>query len=86
MHFAGDLVMCLGDFNGHVGRHIDGFHGVDGGLDQRNLEGRMSFEFCLENALCASNTWFKRVKERKVTFRIGEDETEIDFVLIKKEH
>ena len=21
---AGDLVMCLGDFNGHVGKHIDG--------------------------------------------------------------
>ena len=27
MHSAGDLVMFLGDFNGHVGRHIDGFHG-----------------------------------------------------------
>ena len=25
MHSVGDLVMCLGDFNGHVGRHIDGF-------------------------------------------------------------
>ena len=23
-----DLVVCLGDFNGHVGRHIDGFDGV----------------------------------------------------------
>ena len=27
MHSADDLVMCLGDFNGHVGRHIDGVHG-----------------------------------------------------------
>ena len=26
------------------------------------------------------------LRERKVTFRIGENETEIDFVLIKKEH
>ena len=25
MHSADDFVMCLGDFNGHVGRHIDGF-------------------------------------------------------------
>ena len=25
MHSADDLVMCLGDFNGHIGRHIDGF-------------------------------------------------------------
>ena len=38
MHSAGDLVMCLGGFNLHVGRHIDGFDGVhDGyGLGQRN--------------------------------------------------
>ena len=27
MHSAGDLVMCLGDFSEHVGRHIDGFDG-----------------------------------------------------------
>ena len=33
-----------------------------------------------------SNTWFKREEKMKVTFRIGENETEIDFVLIKKEH
>ena len=25
--------MCLGDFNGHVGRHIDDFDGVHGGYD-----------------------------------------------------
>ena len=31
MHSAGYLVMCLGDLNGHVGRHIDGFDGVHGG-------------------------------------------------------
>ena len=42
VHSAGDLVMCLGDFIAHVGRHIDGFDGVYGGLSvgQRNLEGK----------------------------------------------
>ena len=25
---ADDLVMCIGDFNGHIGRHFDGFDGV----------------------------------------------------------
>ena len=30
MHSRGDLIMCFGDFNGHVGRHIDGFDGVCG--------------------------------------------------------
>ena len=86
MHSAGDLVMCLGDFNGHVGRHMDGFDMVYGGygVSHRNLEGRMLLEFCLEKELCVSNTWFRREKKCKVTFRMGENEKEIDFVLIKK--
>ena len=50
MYSADELVMCLGDLNGHVGRHIDGFDGVYEGhvVCQRNLEGRMLLEFCLE--------------------------------------
>ena len=68
MHSADDLVMCLGDFNAHVGKHIDSFDGVYGGygVGQRNLEGRMLLEFCLEKQLCVSNTWFKREEKRKV--------------------
>ena len=46
----------------------------------------MLLELCLEKELCVSNTWFKTEEKRKVTFRMGENETEIDFVLIKKEH
>ena len=62
MHSADDLVMLLDDFNRHVGRHIDGFDGMHGGygVGQRNLEGRMLLEFCLEKELCVSNTWFNR--------------------------
>ena len=33
-----------------------------------------------------SNTWFRREEKRKVTFRMGENQTKIDFVLIKKEY
>ena len=78
----------LGDFNGHVGGHIDGCDWVHGGygIGQRNLEGRMLLEFCLEMELCVSNTWFKREEKSKVTVRMGENETEIDFVLMKKKH
>ena len=40
MYSAGDLVMCLGDFNGHIGTQFDGFDRVHGGygVGQRNLE------------------------------------------------
>ena len=43
LHSACDLVMCLGDINGHVCRHIDGFDGVHGGygVGLRNF-GRMN--------------------------------------------
>ena len=49
MHSASDLVMCLGVFNGHIGRHIHGFDGVFGGygVGKRNLAGRMLLAFCL---------------------------------------
>ena len=39
----------------------------------------------MKKKLCVSNAWFKREEKRKVTFRMGENETKIDFVLIKKE-
>ena len=32
MHCMGDLVICMGDINGHVGRHIDGFVGFMEGM------------------------------------------------------
>ena len=46
----------------------------------------MLLEFCLEKELCVSNTWLKREDKRKVTLRIGGNETKIIFELIKKEH
>ena len=62
--------MCLGDFNGHVG--------------QSGVEGRLLLEICLVKELCVSHIWFKR--ERHSTFRMVENDTEIVFVLIRKEH
>ena len=61
MHSAGNLVMCLGSINGHIGGYIDGFGGVHGGhgIGHRNLKGRMLLDFCLETELCVSNKCFK---------------------------
>ena len=73
MHSAGDLAMYLGDFNGHIGRHVGGFDGVYGGygVGQRNFEGKMLLESCLEKDLCVSATSSKIEEQRKVTFRMG---------------
>ena len=72
MHCVGDLFVCLDIINGHVGRLIDVYGGLLGGccVDQKNLEGERT----------VSNTWFKREKMMKVTFRLGENETEYGFL------
>ena len=77
MHSTGVLVVCLGDFNGHIGWNIDGFNGAhrEYGIEQKDFGGRMLLEFCLDKELCVSDTWSKREKNRNVTFRLGENET-----------
>ena len=64
MHNVNGLVMCLGDINGHVGMHTDGFDSIHVEYDngERNLEGRMLLEFCLEKELCVSSIWIKKEK------------------------
>ncbi|XP_068692885.1 uncharacterized protein [Montipora foliosa] len=44
----------------------------------------MLLEFCDEKELCVANTWFTKGEKRKVTYSAGENETEIDFVLVGK--
>ena len=41
-------------------------------------------EFCDE--LCVANTWFRKGEKRKLRYSSGENETEIDFVLVGKRH
>ena len=83
---ANEVLICLGDFNGHIGKEVDGFEGVHGGfgIGKRNLEGRLLLEFCVEKDLYVGNSWFKKKDSRKVTFNRGCSGTEIDFGLMKK--
>ena len=50
MHSTVDFVVCLGDIDGHIGRHIDGYVGVHGG--QRNMDGRMLLVLSGEGIIC----------------------------------
>jgi len=62
----GEMVLGLRDFNGHVGKHIDGFENVHGGngIGERNAKGRMLPEFCDEKELCVVNTWYQNKKRK----------------------
>ena len=91
-----EVVFALGDFQGLVGEEIEGFEGVHGGNEtgMRNAAGRMLLEFCDERELCVANTWFKKMEprktnswfkkmnKRKTTFKSGNNESEIDFILV----
>ena len=55
MHCADDLVMCLGYFNGHIGRHIDGFDEVHGGHAISVLSG--------DGIMCVKYMVYERGKE-----------------------
>ena len=61
MHSAEDLVMCLDDINGHVGRHFDGVNGGHG-VGQANLQGRMLLVLPGEGIMCEMHG-YQRGKE-----------------------
>ena len=46
----------------------------------------MLLEFCDERELCVANTLFKMMDKRKITFRSGNTESEIDFFLVSKKN
>ena len=81
-----EVILGMGDFNGHVGRRIDGFGSVHGGyrVGKRNVEWRRLLKFCDEKELCVANTWFEKKEQRKITYSMGGNKTEIDFALIGK--
>ena len=66
----GEVVLGLGDFNGHVEKQIGGFEEPIGvhdrlGIGERNVEERRLLEFCDEKKLCEANTWFEKKEQRK---------------------
>ena len=83
---SGEVILGVGDFNKHVGRWIDGFEGVHGGygIGKRNVEKTRILKFCDEKELYVANTGFEKKEQRIITYSIGRNETEIDFVLVGK--
>ena len=46
----------------------------------------MLLEFCDERELCVAKTWFKMTDKRKIMFKSGNNEAEINFILVSKEN
>ena len=83
-----DNVFVGGDFNGHVGSDVGGFGEVHGGfgIGQINDEGIRLLDWAVGKGLCLMNTCFQKRKSRLVTFRSGETETIIDYLLVNNKY
>ena len=46
----------------------------------------MLLEFCDEMELCVANRSYKKTDKRKIIFKSGNNESEIDFILVSKEN
>ena len=83
---SSEVLFCLGDWNGHVGREAQGFEKVHGGrgFGERNDEGVSILEFAVANNLLVGNTWFIKRESHLITYCSGDDRTQVDYALYRQ--
>ena len=82
-----ETVIIGGDLNGHVGR--DGRESTSHGnigLGERNEEGNRVVEFANTFDLVIANTWFTKTRNQLITFKSGNSESQIDYILTNRRH
>ena len=85
---ASEILLVFGNFNGHIGKTADGYEGGHGGkgFGRRNLEGEGIFEFAEAHNLVVSNSLFTKRESHLVTFQSGENQSQIDYILVKRQN
>ena len=53
------------------------------GYGERNAEGERILEFCQTFGMIVANTWFTRKESRLITYKSGEGQSMIDFIIVK---
>ena len=79
------LITC-GNWNGHIGQMAEGFEGIHGGkaYGERNMEGERLLEFASSFDLVITNSFFCKRKSHLVTFHSGNNQSQIDYILVRK--
>ncbi|XP_056694778.1 uncharacterized protein [Spinacia oleracea] len=74
-----------GDLNGHVGSSRDGFESIHGGFwyGERNEAGNAILDFALAYDLGIMNTWFEKRESHLVTYRSGDNASQIGLFLVR---
>ena len=75
-----------GDLNGHIGRDSQGYEKIHGGFGYgtRNEEGKSILDFALAYDLILVNTHFIKRESHLITFKSGQNKSQIDFILTRK--
>ncbi|XP_068236949.1 uncharacterized protein [Palaemon carinicauda] len=83
-----ELLMIGGDLNGHVGRNSQGLERIHGGwaLGYRNQDGKRVMYFAVAFDIAVINTFFEKQPKYHTTYKCGGQESEIDFVLVRRVH
>ena len=73
--------------NGHIGATADGYTGVHGGFGYgvRNDEGSSILEFATAHNLVVANSFFKKRDVHLITFQSGGHNTQIDYLLVRRD-
>ena len=83
-----DVLIILGDFNAKIGK--ESFENITGnfGLGKRNERGDRLIQFCIENNMIVSNTFFQQPKRLLYTWKSPGDvrRNQIDYILIRHRH
>lgn len=80
-----EFLIVMGDFNAKVGASTKGDVVGKHGLGTRNDRGDRLIEFCEEQELIISNTWYKQPARRLYTWKSPGDvsRNQIDYILIR---
>ena len=83
---SNDGLILAGDTNAHIGTDITGYEEVLGlyGFGDRNGEGEQVLTICKSHELRVLNTFFKKGKEKRITYKVAGAETQIDLIMMRK--
>ena len=81
-----EKIVLAGDLNRHIGERAEGYEQVNGGFGYaaRNAEGEMILEFAEQQKLVICNSYFKKEREKFVTYKSGGNRTMPDYVLVRE--
>ena len=83
----GEKVIVGADLNAHLGEGGEGYRRIQGGegYGKRNAEGQKALESLEGLDMAVVNTFFKKRGKQKITYKSGQGQSQIDFIMTRRE-